>query len=244
MQGIRGTSKQLDSNRARPTATVAGTAVVAGAAIVCLLFGMGQAGRPGSSLTGSELRAAAIPAGAGDAAAGRWVFATMPEMNSVSGEDPARSAGEQSLGDGDAGLVSDAGRGDALALEDPRVEIAQRGERFFDNRPLVRTGSITMRVTAYSPDERSCGSQADGITASGFSVWTNGMRLVAADTALLPFGTLLSIPGYDDGAIVPVLDRGGAIKGHRLDVLFPTHEAAREWGVRDLEVEVWAYADE
>jgi hypothetical protein len=40
-----------------------------------------------------------------------------------------------------------------------------------------------------------------------------------------------------------VLDRGGAIKGHRLDVLFPTHEQARAWGVRKLRVTVWEYAD-
>ncbi len=43
--------------------------------------------------------------------------------------------------------------------------------------------------------------------------------------------------------VVPVLDRGGVIKGHRLDVLFPTHEAAMQWGVRRLEVTVWEYAD-
>ncbi len=43
--------------------------------------------------------------------------------------------------------------------------------------------------------------------------------------------------------MVPVLDRGGVIKGHRLDVLFPTHEAAMQWGVRRLEVTIWNYAD-
>ena len=79
--------------------------------------------------------------------------------------------------------------------------------------------------------------------ASGYSVRTNGMRLVAADTTLLPFGSMLSIPGYDDGMIVPVLDRGGAIKGNRLDVLFPTHEQALQWGVQHLDVTIWEYAD-
>jgi hypothetical protein len=54
---------------------------------------------------------------------------------------------------------------------------------------------------------------------------------------------MISIPGYDSGSIVPVLDRGGAIKGRRLDVLFPTHEAAKKWGARRLTVTVWEYAD-
>ena len=115
--------------------------------------------------------------------------------------------------------------------------------RMFDGRPLRAVRTMSMRVTAYSPDERSCGVHADGITASGYSVETNGGALVAADPRVLPLGSLVSVPGYDDGAVVPVLDVGGAIKGARLDVLFPTHERAVQWGVKDLEVTVWEYAD-
>ena len=100
-----------------------------------------------------------------------------------------------------------------------------------------------MKVTAYSPDERSCGKWADGITASGYSVWTNAGKLVAADTHLLPYGTLLTVPGYNGSKPVPVLDIGGKIKGNRLDVLYPTHAIARRWGVQELAVTVWEYAD-
>ena len=114
----------------------------------------------------------------------------------------------------------------------------------FNGRPLRPVRRLSMTVTAYSPDERSCGIHADGITASGYSVWTNGMKLVAADTRLLPFGSIVSIPGYNGGKPVPVLDRGGKIKGHRLDVLYPTHEIATRWGVQRLDVVVWEYADE
>lgn len=115
--------------------------------------------------------------------------------------------------------------------------------RFFDGRRVRPARTIWMTVTAYSPDHRSCGIWADGVTASNKSVWTNGMKLIAADTRLLPFGTLLSVPGYDGGSIVPVLDRGGAIKGKRLDVLYPTHEIALQWGVQRLPVTVWEYVD-
>lgn len=117
------------------------------------------------------------------------------------------------------------------------------GPRYFNGRPLRAAYALRLRVTAYSPDARSCGDSADGITASGYSVFTNGGALVAADPKVLPMGSLLSVPGYDGGSVVPVLDVGGAIKGNRLDVLFPTHEAAMDWGVRDLEVTVWEYAD-
>jgi len=113
----------------------------------------------------------------------------------------------------------------------------------FDGRRIRSVRTVRMLVTAYSPDERSCGIFADNITASGYSVWTNAMKLVAADTSSLPFGTVLTIPGYNNGWPVPVLDRGGAIKGQRLDVLYPTHEEALEWGAQWLDVTVWSYAD-
>jgi 3D (Asp-Asp-Asp) domain-containing protein len=113
----------------------------------------------------------------------------------------------------------------------------------YDGRPIRPARTVSMRTTAYSPGPESCGEFADGITASGYSVWTNGMKLVAADTDVLPFGTLVSIPGYNNGRPVPVLDRGGAIRGNRLDLLYPTHQRALQWGVQDLEITVWEYAD-
>lgn len=116
-------------------------------------------------------------------------------------------------------------------------------ERYFDGRPLMRSRTIWMTVTAYSPDHRSCGEYADGKTATMKSVWTNGMRLVAADPKVLKMGSLITVPGYGGGEVVPVLDVGGAIKGARLDVLFPSHAQARKWGVRKLKVTVWEYAD-
>ena len=117
-------------------------------------------------------------------------------------------------------------------------------ERYYNGRPLVKLRTIWMVTTAYSPDHRSCGKWADGKTASMRSVWTNGMELVAADRRVLDFGSLVSIPGYADERAVPVLDVGGAIKGARLDLLYPTHNVALKWGVQRLPVTVWGYADE
>lgn len=112
----------------------------------------------------------------------------------------------------------------------------------FNGRPIRPVRTVRMLVTAYSPDARSCGKFADNVTASGYSVWTNGMKLVAADK-MFKFGTIMTIKGYNDGQPVPVLDRGGAIKGNRLDVLYPTHAIARQWGKRHIDVVVWEYAD-
>lgn len=112
----------------------------------------------------------------------------------------------------------------------------------FDYKPIRPVSTRMMKTTAYSPDRRSCGKWADGITASGKSVWINGGRLVAADRDI-PYGTILTIPGYNAGHPVQVWDRGGKIKGNRLDVLYPTHEIALRWGVQDLPVVFWAFVE-
>jgi 3D (Asp-Asp-Asp) domain-containing protein len=96
-----------------------------------------------------------------------------------------------------------------------------------------------MLVTAYCPCRKCCGKYADGKTASGKSIYANGSAFVAADTRVLPFYTRLSIPGYKVGRPVPVLDRGGKIKGHRLDVFFRSHRKALEWGRRWVDVTVY-----
>lgn len=131
-----------------------------------------------------------------------------------------------------------------VTIEESPVEYAESTQiRYFNGRAVRPSRTITMTVTAYSPDSQSCGDSADGITSSIHSVWTNAMKLVAADSAVLPLGSLVSVPGYDSGNIVPVLDRGGAIKGNRMDVLYPTHETALKWGVQKLKVTVWEFAD-
>lgn len=146
------------------------------------------------------------------------------------------------------GEVGEAGPGPSVEVVsvEPVTEAMPEWDaatRWFDGRPVRPSRVILMKVTGYSPDARSCGKSADGQTATLHSVWTNGMRLVAADPKLLPYGTMLTVPGYADGAVVPVLDCGGAIKGARLDLLFATHEIALDWGVKTLRVTVWAYAD-
>ena len=96
--------------------------------------------------------------------------------------------------------------------------------------------SIEMRVTAYCPCSKCCGQYSDGVTACGHKIQP-GDTFVAADRRY-SFGTEMLIPGYNNSRPVKVLDRGGAIKGNRLDVFFGSHEDALEWGVKYLDVKV------
>jgi 3D (Asp-Asp-Asp) domain-containing protein len=96
--------------------------------------------------------------------------------------------------------------------------------------------TIRMRVTAYCPCPKCCGRYSDGITASGRKI-RPGDSFVAADKKY-PFGTEMIVPGYSNNEAVKVLDRGGVIRGNRLDVFFESHEDALKWGVKNLDVKV------
>ncbi len=99
--------------------------------------------------------------------------------------------------------------------------------------PSSPVETIDANVSAYCPCSRCCGKYSDGITANGYRIQP-GDKFVAADKRFA-FGTMMDVPGYGK---VPVLDRGGAIKGNKLDVYFPTHKEALQWGRQYLKVEV------
>lgn len=105
------------------------------------------------------------------------------------------------------------------------------------NKPTSRT--TNMKVTAYCPCEKCCGKYADGFTSTG----KNAKKTigVAADPKLLPYGTRLNIPGL---GVLSVDDTGGAMrqsakKGiYHIDIRFPNHQEALNWGVKNLSVEI------
>ena len=87
-------------------------------------------------------------------------------------------------------------------------------------------------ITGYCSCRTCCGDFADSITASGKNVEEISGRFVAAQP-LKPFGRILFIESV---GLVSVEDRGSAIHGKRLDLFFNTHQAALEFGVKELHV--------
>ncbi len=72
-----------------------------------------------------------------------------------------------------------------------------------------------------------------GVTASG----TKAQRgTIAADIGRYPFGTVMYIEGYGNGRVE---DQGGAIEGDHIDLYFPTHREAMQWGKRMKWVKIW-----
>ena len=109
-----------------------------------------------------------------------------------------------------------------------------------DSKPVLERSSewqtVRMRVTAYCSCPKCCGEYSGGPTACGHKI-LSGDTFVAADKKY-SFGTKMLIPGYSNGEPVKVLDRGGAIRGDRLDVFFGSHEEALKWGVKYIDVKV------
>ena len=236
-------SPQPGSRETRPFAFALAVVVITGTTVVAatLIWGVVAGVRSGESI---ELMTIENPAASStvDGLPAEAFAPSRPAPAMVIPEivlpDAARLAREQQL------IEETEDRGPALGDTRPVPVLNPSEMPTFDDRPLRPVKTVRMLTTAFSPDERSCGIWADGITASGYSVWTNGMKLAAADTSLFPFGTVLTVPGYNSGRPIPVLDRGGVIKGHRLDLLYPTHERALQWGAQRLDVTVWEYADE
>lgn len=99
-----------------------------------------------------------------------------------------------------------------------------------ETRELVSLGTYT--ITAYCPCKKCNGKWAGGITASG--VYAKANHTIAAPKNF-KFGTKLVI----NGITYTVEDRGGAIKGKKLDIYFSNHSEALKFGKRKCEVFIY-----
>lgn len=86
-------------------------------------------------------------------------------------------------------------------------------------------------ITAYCHCTKCCG-KTDGITASGDKA-TEGVT-IAMDKSM-PFGTKIYIDGVGERI---VQDRGGAIKGNRIDLYFDSHQEALNFGRQTKQVTI------
>jgi len=98
--------------------------------------------------------------------------------------------------------------------------------------------STEVMATGYTAGYESTGKDPGhpqfGITYSGVKVTRDLYSTVAADLNVFPIGTILFIPGYGYGVLA---DKGGAIKGNKVDLYYETVEDVyREWGKKKVEV--------
>ncbi|MFC4404821.1 3D domain-containing protein [Gracilibacillus xinjiangensis] len=102
----------------------------------------------------------------------------------------------------------------------------------YEKMKVVATGyTAGVESTGKSP-----GHPAYGITYSGVKVKRDIYSTIAADTSIFPIGTILFIPDYGYGVVA---DTGSAIKGHKIDLYYPTvSEVFEKWGKKEVDVYV------
>ncbi|WP_375200504.1 LysM peptidoglycan-binding domain-containing protein [Lysinibacillus sp. RS11] len=91
---------------------------------------------------------------------------------------------------------------------------------------------ITVEASAYTASCEGC----SGITATGINLKTNpNAKVISVDPTVIPLGSKVYVEGYGE-AIAG--DTGGAIKGNRIDVFFPSQQDAINFGVKKLKVTI------
>jgi 3D (Asp-Asp-Asp) domain-containing protein len=108
-----------------------------------------------------------------------------------------------------------------------------------ESQPTVATESTSsgdknlgnFKISAYCHCSKCCG-KSNGITATGTKVQAN--RTIAVDPKVIPLGTKVII----DGRTYIAEDTGGHIKGNRIDMYFPTHQEAINWGIKYKNVSI------
>ncbi len=130
-----------------------------------------------------------------------------------------------------------------VVVTEPTDRLVERGSRdlILTSRGDTRfRKSLTMNASAYDLSYESTGKNPGdkwyGVTASGTKARPG---VVAVDPRVIPLGTKLyikSLDGTPDYGFAVAEDKGGAIKGNKIDLFFESSEQVRRFGRRNVKV--------
>ncbi|MED0872828.1 cell wall-binding protein EntC [Bacillus mobilis] len=109
-----------------------------------------------------------------------------------------------------------------------------------ENETSAPSSSRELQVvaTAYTADPLENGYKAgDQVkSALGHNLTANpNMKLIAVDPSVIPLGSKVWVEGY---GVAIAGDTGGAIKGHKIDVLMPDKGTSSNWGRKTVTVKI------
>ncbi len=126
-----------------------------------------------------------------------------------------------------------------VANNNSKVEPTKTAQPEPSSKPTAGGKEIYVEATAYTADPAENG-YAPGQQV--FSAWGHynltanpGMKLIAVDPNVIPLGKTVNVEGY---GVAIAADTGGAIKGHRIDVLMPDKGSSSSWGRRTVKVTI------
>lgn len=116
----------------------------------------------------------------------------------------------------------------AVASNEPqKVEAKQPVAK----KAKVNGNSITVSATAYIA---MCDTGCTGITATGVdvrnSITYKGYRVIAVDPSVIPLHTVVTVSVGGQSFTAIAVDTGGAIRGHKIDILVGSQSEAINFG--------------
>ncbi|MGF2714997.1 3D domain-containing protein [Bacillus cereus] len=127
----------------------------------------------------------------------------------------------------------------------PAEPVVNNNSKVEPEQPKVTAGGKEMYVhaTAYTADPSENGYAAGqqvyskwGPGGKPYNLTANpGMKLIAVDPSVIPLGSTVNVEGY---GIAIAADTGGAIKGHKIDVLMPDKASSSNWGRKNVKVTI------
>lgn len=132
------------------------------------------------------------------------------------------------------------------------AEAAKKKAEAVDEEPTIRTAASDKKVTAnetsvatdtfsatyYTATCAGC----SGITAGGTDVrgtiYKAGMRVIAVDPTVIPLGTVVRVTTPYETFTAIADDKGGAIKGKKIDILVSTVGEAVKKGRHQVQIEI------
>ncbi|WP_248563331.1 G5 and 3D domain-containing protein [Niallia sp. NCCP-28] len=114
----------------------------------------------------------------------------------------------------------------AVGTKSDVVQIASRGESSRESADMY------VNSTAYTASCNGC----SGRTATGIDLKANpNAKVIAVDPSYIPLGTKVYVEGY---GYAVAADTGGAIKGKKIDVFFPSKADAYRWGNKPVKIKI------
>lgn len=120
---------------------------------------------------------------------------------------------------------------DKVVTVGTRTTVAQ-ASRGVTNVSSSSGKEIYVSSTAYTASCKGC----SGVTSTGVDLKSNpGAKIIAVDPSVIPMGSKVYVEGY---GYAVAADKGGAIKGNRIDVFFSSKNDAYRWGVKRVKIRV------
>lgn len=116
--------------------------------------------------------------------------------------------------------------------DDLKKQLQSRKEAENKRRKLI------IQASAYISTCPGC----SGTTFTGYNVSNtieyNGLRVIAADTNIIPLYSIVRIDTNNESINAIVLDKGGAINGHKIDLLVNSYQEAINFGRQNVTVTI------